>query len=111
MVHVVDYLLALNQAKGGIVAIDEIDTGIHYSSMQDVWRAMKRMADLTGTQVFATTHSRECLSAAREAFGRSDAMRLYRMSRGAGDTLSPVQAISYDDDERDAAAKMGLELR
>ena len=30
--------LALANAKGGVLLVDEIDTGLHYSVMADMWR-------------------------------------------------------------------------
>ena len=53
--------LALNMPKGGIVLIDEIDTGLHYSIMGDMWLLVVNAAIQNDVQVFATTHSLDCL--------------------------------------------------
>ncbi len=55
--------LALNlvQAKGGALLIDEIDTGLHYSVMEKVWRMILVTAQKLDIQVFATTHSWDCI--------------------------------------------------
>lgn len=45
--------------------IDEIDAGIHYSRMEEMWRAVLLASDENQVQLFTTTHSKECLDALR----------------------------------------------
>jgi hypothetical protein len=54
--------LALTRSEGGVVLIDEIDTGLHYSVMRDMWAMVLTTADRLDLQVFATTHSSDCIS-------------------------------------------------
>ncbi len=53
--------LALVQARDGLLLIDEIDTGLHYSVMGDMWRLVVETAQRSEVQVFATTHSLDCV--------------------------------------------------
>ena len=53
--------LALIQSQGGVLLIDEIDTGLHYSVMGDMWRLVIQAAEQSNVQVFATTHSFDCV--------------------------------------------------
>lgn len=53
--------LGLIQAEGSILLIDEIDTGLHYSVLVDLWRLVIQSAIQSNVQVFATTHSYDCL--------------------------------------------------
>ena len=55
--------LSLSEAAGGILLVDEIDTGLHWSVMRDMWRLVVDAAIRTDTQVFATTHSLDCIRA------------------------------------------------
>jgi predicted ATPase len=91
-----DFISAIYQSKGGIILIDEIENGIHYSVLEKVWWQIKRAAQRTNTQVIVTTHSRECLQAARSAFLKEPAnlglIRLWRDNKNA-DT---VRATKYD---------------
>lgn len=57
------YLLELLKCKGKRIMIDEIDTGIHYSKLKDFWRNILRMCLELDVQLFATTHSKECIDA------------------------------------------------
>ena len=53
--------LALSNARGGTLLVDEIDTGLHYSVMGDLWRLVTKTAQRLDIQVFATTHSLDCV--------------------------------------------------
>lgn len=53
--------LSLIRAEGGVLLVDEIDTGLHYSIMGDMWRLVVEAAKRADVQVFATTHSLDCV--------------------------------------------------
>lgn len=53
--------LSLIRAEGGVLLVDEIDTGLHYSIIGDMWRLIIEAAKRAGVQVFATTHSWDCV--------------------------------------------------
>jgi hypothetical protein len=59
--------LALVNTKGGILLIDEIENGIHYSVLANVWRHLFKLARQLNVQVFATTHSWDCIEAFQKA--------------------------------------------
>ena len=56
-------LLAMKSFPKGAVLIDEIENGFYYKRQSFVWRAILDMAKRNDVQVFATTHSAECLEA------------------------------------------------
>jgi len=58
--------LRLINAKGGVLLVDEIDTGLHYSVMQDMWRLVVAAALRFDFHVFATTHSLDCVNGLAE---------------------------------------------
>jgi AAA15 family ATPase/GTPase len=51
------------RAKDSVLLIDEIDTGLHYSVMKDMWRLINQASIDFNVQVFATTHSQDCVYA------------------------------------------------
>lgn len=53
--------ISLNQARDGYLIIDEIDTGFHYSVMAKMWELVVQTAEKNNIQVFATTHSADCV--------------------------------------------------
>lgn len=100
--------LTMVQSARGIVLIDEIDTGLHYSVMCDMWRMVAATAKRLDIQVFATTHSRDCyeaLAAATEQPGYDGGLSIQRIERGRS------LAIAFNDDEIAVAARRGIEVR
>ena len=53
--------LALASTRDGCLLIDEIDTGLHWTVMEDMWRLVIEAAQRSNVQVFATTHSFDCV--------------------------------------------------
>ncbi len=53
--------LSLVQSANGFLLIDEIDTGLHWTAMEDMWRLIIHTARQSSIQVFATTHSYDCI--------------------------------------------------
>lgn len=59
--------LALVNARDGILLIDEFENGLHYSVQPDLWRLIFQVARRLNVQVFATTHSWDCLEGFQQA--------------------------------------------
>ena len=53
--------LSLMHTAKGILLIDEIDTGLHWTVMEEMWRLVVETARRSSIQVFATTHSFDCI--------------------------------------------------
>ena len=100
--------LALANAQGGVLLVDEIDTGLHYSVMGDMWRMVNERAAALDVQVFATTHSRDCyqsLATIVDPQSTSSQVTIQRIEPGRG------QAVGFSDDDIVIAAERGLEVR
>ena len=63
--------LALVNARGGLLLINEFENGLHHSVQTDVWRMIFRLAERLAVQVFATTHSRDSVRSFQEAAAES----------------------------------------
>lgn len=76
-------ILAIYETSEGIVLIDEIENGLHYSTQEILWEAIFEAAKAFNVQVFATTHSYEnvkAFSAASDKIaGKGDKLRLFRL--------------------------------
>ena len=55
--------LALASSNGGLLLIDEFETGLHHSVQADTLRVIFQTAKRMNVQVFATTHSWDCIEA------------------------------------------------
>ncbi len=53
--------VSLVQTTNGFLLIDEIDTGLHFSAMEEMWKLVVSTARQSNVQVFATTHSYDCI--------------------------------------------------
>ncbi len=98
--------LALVRARGGVMLVDEIDTGLHYSVLEKMWHLVYETAKRLDVQVFATTHSRDCyesLAAIAQPTGHD--VTIQRIERG-----NPV-AVAFSEAEILQAAKRGIEVR
>ena len=79
MTRLARLVLAIASSPGGLVLVDEIETGLHHTVIADVWRAVDGAAKQFNTQVVATTHSYECVRAAHAALGSGDGFLLHRL--------------------------------
>lgn len=66
--RVLSLVLAFKAASGGLILIDEVENGIHHSRLGYLWLAISKFSRWFDVQVFATTHSRECVMAAHQNF-------------------------------------------
>ncbi len=55
--------LAMLDMQDGVVLIDEIETGLHHSVQEKLWKGIFNWSEKLNVQVFATTHSNECIRA------------------------------------------------
>lgn len=56
-------LCAIWASKYGYLFIDEIENGIHYTNYSKLWELIFSIYKEANCQIFATTHSKECISA------------------------------------------------
>jgi hypothetical protein len=98
----------LSFAQGRRLLIDEIETGLHYSIFDRVWRAIFETAKSLGVQVFATTHSLDCVhSFSRVASEHKDDGAFFRLEyRNA-----KLRAVRLDEPKLALATEEGLEVR
>jgi len=109
MGHLLALVLHLFSARGGFLLVDEIDTGLHYSVMVDMWRLIVETAKRLDIQIFATTHSLDCVRALarlRKKYPELAAeVTVHRVEKDASRT------VVYDADEIVVAAESQLEVR
>lgn len=101
--------LHLVSARGGFLLVDEIDTGLHHTVMADMWRLVIQTAVELNVQVFATTHSLDCVRALARIHEQDPSLAvevtLHRIERDSPRT------VPYGSDELVIAAQSQLEVR
>ena len=65
--HLISIVTSLYASENGYLFIDEMDNGIHYSLLENLWTNILTLSKKLNVQVFATTHSKECI----ESFNRA----------------------------------------
>lgn len=75
-------LIDLNNAPNLIILIDEIENGLHYSSMEILFNSLFQLARKFNNQLIMATHSYECIKAAVKSISNlkeEDNFRLFRI--------------------------------
>ena len=104
-------ILAMGETAQGVIFIDEIENGLHYTIQKDVWKIIGQIARNLNIQVFATTHSLEMIRAAHEAFKGENPydFRYHRLDRNA-DT-GDIEAVTYNEFSMNAVVSIDYEVR
>lgn len=107
--RLLEIAMLLVQARDGAFLMDEIEIGLHYSVMASVWRLILATAQRLNIQVFATTHSQDCLEALAGLYeddrSLANVVSLHRLDVGATKT----ERFSMEDIQIAETSK--LELR
>ena len=100
---------SLDSTRDGTLLIDEIDTGLHYSVMTDMWKLVVQTAMDLNIQVFATTHSLDCVHGLAE---------LCEINTPYGEQVSVQKiepslkhSVSFNGNEIIIAAEQHIEVR
>ena len=83
--------LAMANASGGILLIDEFENGLHWETQRELWTALFRASKDFGIQVFATTHSTDCIRgfiAAQSEMLKLQKNFVYRLERHGDDVFA-----------------------
>lgn len=105
----VNIILAIFDLKDAVTLIDEIENSFHYSVYDDLWVYISEFSKKMNSQIFATTHSRECLEAAYRAFNKSDTfdLAIHRLVR----KNERIEAFTLGKEEIQTALDTDWEIR
>jgi AAA15 family ATPase/GTPase len=107
--RMLEITLAMVNIPGGTLLIDEIDTGLHFSVMIDLWKLICKTAEKLDIQVFATTHNSDCWKSLAEVANSddiaSDDITIHRIERGK------KASIVFNEQEMAIAADRDIEVR
>ncbi len=110
MYRIFNIAMSLVTAENGILLVDEIETGLHYEAQTDMWRLIIKMAQELNVQVFATTHSWDCIAAFQEALKQLEDRavgKLFRLDSKYG----KLRAVEYDAEDLEIAVRQSIEVR
>jgi AAA15 family ATPase/GTPase len=96
--------------ENGFLLVDEIDTGLYYEVQTEMWQLILEIAKRLNIQVFATTHSWDCVRAFQEALNAvedSKVGKLFRLDAKYG----KIRAVEYVAEELKIAVQQNIEVR
>jgi len=95
-----------------ILLVDEIESGLYFEGLEDYWKGLMAVLEDQDVQLFATTHSRECMEAAHRAAAsmKGDPLRFLRLDRRVDDPAKIV-ATTFGKEEMATAIEFNREMR
>ncbi len=101
--------LAIVNTKNGVLLIDEIDTGLHFTVMSDMWKMIWETAKRLNVQVFATTHSNDCWTSLADIANAEnpseEGIAIHRIEKGK------QNSIVFTERQIAIAAERNIEVR
>ncbi len=114
MLRMLQLALKIFPAKGGFFLIDEFENGLHYSVQEKIWALLFEMAEKLDIQVFATTHSWDCIeSFSKVAIDRKDIDGvLFRVGKSVRNSdRGRVIATVFDEEALYSITQSDVEVR
>jgi AAA15 family ATPase/GTPase len=96
MNRILTIILALVNASDGYLLIDEFENGLHYTTQSQIWEIIFKLAKQLNIQVFASTHSNDCISGFEKALNKphnSVSGKLIRLDNKNG-TIKEVEFLA-----------------
>jgi hypothetical protein len=101
--------VALSTVKNGLLLVDEIDTGLHFSVMTEMWKFVDEVSKAFNVQVFATTHSYDCIhslaAVCRDIEADKSEITIHRVE------AEKPESIRFTEAQTKIAADRDLEIR
>jgi len=108
MIRLFSIILAFTVAEDGVLLIDEIDNGLHYTVMNKIWPILHKLCSENSVQLIATTHNEEMLRGAIDAFQKDfKDFGLFRLDR----TQKGIKAVSYNEEALQGLVETAWEVR
>ena len=109
---ILSVLTTIYECRDGVVLIDEISNGFHYSVMKDLWRTVLLASKKNNAQIYATTHDIDSIKGLRDAVRSSDdgnnSVACFKLQRTSDDEL---KSYYYAIDNIDYALNQEIEIR
>jgi AAA15 family ATPase/GTPase len=114
-IKLIRILLEIYICTNGRLMIDEIDTGIYHGRFKKFWKTILLAAYRNKVQLFATTHSKECLKFIKEVLEEDEELKSFqkdmRCFRLVEHKDKSVKSYSYDFEQFQFAIDHENEIR
>lgn len=101
--------LAIVNVPNGVLLIDEIGSGLHYSVQTKMWEFLMTLAKELKVQIFATTHSNDCVKAFEYVSNQLTDVegQIIRLEKWGENTTADI----LDEELMEYALEGGIEIR
>lgn len=110
MLRLLRMAIGIVSAKDDILCIDEFENGLHYSTQAKIWTFMLDIAEKYNVQVFATTHSSDCIDSFQRAINECHNPEIGQVIR-LKDRQDGISATLFDAHELSMISSGSLEVR
>ncbi|MCA6558735.1 MAG: AAA family ATPase [Pseudanabaena sp. M114S2SP2A07QC] len=108
MTRIFHIAVALVNAKNGILLIDEFENGLHWTVQPKVWDIIFQLAERLNVQIFATTHSRDCIQSFEQIWNKyPESGAFFRLDEKNG----KIKATEYTLETLADSLEMDVEVR
>jgi AAA15 family ATPase/GTPase len=110
MNRILTIILAIINADNGFLLIDEFENGLHYTVQKQLWNIIFNLASKLNVQVFATTHSEDCIRSFESVLNdpaHSIEGKLIRLDNING----VIKQVEFDANELKIANSQNIETR
>jgi AAA15 family ATPase/GTPase len=112
VMRILQLVLGIFPSSGGILLIDEFENGLHFSIQEHLWEAIFKLAKELNIQVFATTHSWDCIEAFTQAAHKNnDDAVLCKIAYGLGENKNRIISTVYEKEDILNLTQADVELR
>ena len=101
---------SLLATESKLALVDEVENGIHYSSLPILFRGIQDSAANYDVQSIMTTHSWDCIRAAYKTFADAKALKDFQLIRLERDKDN-IRAVLINDDALETVMEAGYEVR
>ncbi len=103
-------VLRMVNSANGIFLLDEFENGLHYTVQEQLWKVIFELSKKLNIQVFATTHSQDCIYAFARVLNeqeKENTGKVFRLEH----KNTQIKSIEYIKEELKIAAEQNIEIR
>ena len=108
--RILTIILALVNSSNGYLLIDEFENGLHYTVQEKLWTIIFQLSKELNIQVFATTHSEDCIRGFQRTLNNQECLsdgKLIRLDNNDG----VIKQIEFDAKDLKIATDQDIEIR
>ena len=108
MTRLFHIIVALVNARNGLLLIDEFENGLHWSVQPKVWDIVFQLSHRLNVQIFATTHSRDCIKGFYQAWNNYPTLGAFFRLDAKNES---IKATEYTSESLSDSIDMDVEVR